>query len=89
MRQGEIWNVYFNPVKGSEQSGNRPAVIINGNRMNQKPNLVIVCKLTTPLHYFKEHPIIEPNLENGLKNTSEILVFQVERYKKTVSKKTR
>ena len=96
MRQGEIWNVYFDPVRGSEQSGNRPAVIISGNTMNQKSNLVIVCPLTTSLHYFKEHPIIEPNEENGLKEISEVLVFQVrtlskERFKKklgTISKGT-
>ncbi len=89
MKQGEIWNVYFDPVKGSEQSGNRPAVIISGNTMNQKSNLVIVCPLTTSLHYFKEHPILTPNAENGLKNTSEVLVFQVrtlskERFKKKI-----
>lgn len=87
MKQGEIWNVYFDPIKGSEQSGNRPAVVISGNTMNGKSNLVIVCPLTTSLHYFKEHPIIEPNAENGLKKTSEVLVFQVrtlskERFKK-------
>jgi len=90
MKQGEIWNVYFDPVKGSEQSGNRPAVIISGNTMNQKSNLVIVCPLTTSLHYFKEHPIIEPNAENGLKETSEILVFQVRTLsKERLKKKTR
>lgn len=87
MKQGEIWNVYFDPVKGSEQSGNRPAVIISGNTMNQTSNLVIVCPLTTSLHYFKEHPILEPNDENGLKDTSEILVFQVRTLSKVRFKK--
>ena len=28
MKQGEIWELYLNPTKGSEQSGRRPAVII-------------------------------------------------------------
>lgn len=87
MKQGEIWNVYFNPVKGSEQAGNRPAVIISGNTMNTSFNLVVVCPITSSVHNYKGHPIITPNNENGLKNTSEILVFQVrtiskERFKK-------
>lgn len=87
MRQGEIWNVYFDPVKGSEQAGNRPAIIISGNTMNENSNLLIVCPLTTSLHYFKGHPIIEASNENGLKSTSEVLVFQIrtlskERFKK-------
>lgn len=96
MKQGEIWNVFFDPVRGNEQAGNRPAIIISGNTMNENSNLVIVCPLTSSLHYFKGHPIIEPSAENGLKKTSEVLVFQIrtlskERFKKkvgTVSKIT-
>ncbi|HNU59861.1 MAG TPA: type II toxin-antitoxin system PemK/MazF family toxin, partial [Aquaticitalea sp.] len=34
MKQGEIWDVYFDPIKGSEQGGRRPAVIISGNLAN-------------------------------------------------------
>lgn len=94
MKQGEIWNVFFDPVKGSEQAGNRPAIIISGNTMNENSNLLIVCPLTSSLHYYKGHPIIEASNENGLKRTSEVLVFQIrtlskERFKKklgTVSK---
>jgi len=33
MRQGEIWELFFDPIKGSEQGGYRPAVIISGNLM--------------------------------------------------------
>ena len=31
MKQAEIWEVYFDPVLGSEQAGRRPALIISGN----------------------------------------------------------
>lgn len=96
MKQGEIWKVYFDPVKGKEQAGNRPAIIISGNTMNENSNLLIVCPLTTSLHYFKGHPIIPASNENGLKSSSEVLVFQIrtlskERFKKklgSVSKAT-
>lgn len=87
MKQGEIWNVFFDPVKGREQAGNRPAIIISGNTMNENSNLLIVCPLTSSLHYYKGHPIIEPSLENGLKCTSEVLVFQIRSLSKDRFKK--
>lgn len=83
MKQGEIWETYFDPVEGQEQSGRRPAVIVSGNTMNKNMNLVIVCPLTSKVHNYKGHPIIVPTAENGLKKESEILVFQV----RSVSKK--
>lgn len=77
MRQGEIWEMYFDPVKGSEQGGRRPAVIISGNLMNQYLNVVIVCLLTTKIKNYKGNLIIEPNAENGLEMKSEVLTFHI------------
>ncbi|MGH7594759.1 MAG: type II toxin-antitoxin system PemK/MazF family toxin [bacterium] len=37
-KRGEIWLIDFNPARGSEQSGQRPAVVIQndvGNRISQ------------------------------------------------------
>ena len=89
MKQKEIWNVYFDPVKGSEQAGNRPAVIISGNNLNKNLDVVWVCPLSSSIHKFEGHPIIEPNSANGLKLTSEIMVFHIraiskERFKKKI-----
>lgn len=77
MKQGEIWETYFDPVEGQEQSGRRPAVIISGNTMNNNLNLVLVCPLTSKIYGYKGHPIVEPNSETGLKHPSEVLVFQI------------
>lgn len=77
MRQGEIWEMYFDPIKGSEQGGRRPAVIISGNLMNQYLNVVIVCPLTTKIKNYKGNLIIEPNAENGLETKSEVLTFHI------------
>lgn len=77
MKQGEIWETYFDPVEGQEQSGRRPVVIISGNIMNANLNLVIVCPLTSKIHNYKGHPIVKPSSSNGLKMKSEILIFQV------------
>ena len=77
MRQGEIWEMYFDPVKGSEQGGRRPAVIISGNLMNEYLNVVIVCPLTTKIKNYKGNLILEPDEKNGLKLKSEVLTFQI------------
>jgi len=87
MKQGEIWKVYFDPIKGSEQGGNRPAVIVSGNTLNKHLNIVIVCPLTTSIKNYEGNPILKPNIENGLKMPSEIIVFHIrslskERFKK-------
>lgn len=89
MRQGEIWNVYFDPVKGSGQAGNRPAVIISGNALNKHLDVIIVCPLSSSIHRFEGHPILKPNPENGLSSISEVMVFHVrsiskERFKKKI-----
>lgn len=87
MKQGEIWQVYFDPVKGSEQAGNRPAVIISGNLMNHHSPILIVCPLSSSIHNFKGDPVLKPSELNGLKKKSELLVFQIRALSKTRFKK--
>lgn len=77
MKQGEIWEMYFDPVKGSEQGGRRPTVIISGNLLNKYLNIVIVCPLSTKIKNYKGNLIVEPSTENGLKEKSEVLTFHV------------
>lgn len=77
MRQGEIWNLYLDPVAGSEQGGRRPAVIISGNLLNTHLRVVIVCPLTTSIKNYKGNVILDPSSQNGLAKRSEILVFHV------------
>ena len=47
MKQCEIWYADLNPVRGSEQQGFRPVVIISGNMLNQYLTTVIACALST------------------------------------------
>ncbi len=77
MKQGEIWYADLNPVKGSEQSGLRPVLIVSGNLLNQYLNLVIAIPLTTKVKNYKGNPIISPSKSNGLNSTSEVLVFHI------------
>lgn len=50
---GEIWKVKLYPVRGSEQDGIRPCLIISPNSMNKSLQTVIVVPLTTS---FKDWP---------------------------------
>ena len=77
MRQGEIWYADLNPVKGSEQAGFRPVVIVSGNLLNKYQNVVITVPLTSKLKNYQGNPILEPNATNGLKLTSEMMMFHI------------
>jgi mRNA interferase MazF len=43
---GEIWKVKLYPVRGSEQDGIRPCLIVSPNSMNKTLQTVIVVPLT-------------------------------------------
>lgn len=77
MRQGEIWYANLNPIKGSEQAGYRPVVILSGNLLNNNLNTLICCPLTTKIKNYKGNLVLEPNASNGLEKTSEVLIFHI------------
>jgi mRNA interferase MazF len=77
LKQGEIWYASLDPIKGSEQAGNRPIVIISGNLLNAYLNVVISAPLTTKIKNYKGNPILKPNDHNGLEEVSELLVFHI------------
>jgi mRNA interferase MazF len=64
--RGEVWLVSLDPVRGHEQAGTRPALVVSVDRFNHGPaGLVIVLPITSrskgvPLHV----PISPP--EGGL-----------------------
>ncbi len=77
MRQAEVWLADLNPVTGSEQAGMRPVVIVSGDLLNRYLPVVIVCPLTTKVKGYKGNVVLPPNTENGLKESSEVLVFHI------------
>ena len=46
---GEIWKVKLYPVRGSEQDGIRPCMIVSPNSMNRALQILIVVPLTTSM----------------------------------------
>lgn len=77
MKQSEIWYADLNPVKGSEQQGFRPVVIISGNVLNTYLPVVIACPLSTKIKNYKGNIILKPDKENGLEYISEVMVFHI------------
>ena len=77
MKQCEIWYADLNPVKGSEQKGHRPVVIISGNAVNMHLPIVIACPLTTKIKKYKGNLLLEPDKQNGLTQTSEVMTFHI------------
>lgn len=77
MKQGEIWELYLDPVAGREQGGRRPAVIVSGDLLNTYLDVVIVCPLTSRIKNYKGNLILDPNSENGLMEKSEVLTFHI------------
>src|SRR5438876_11702552 len=82
MKQGEVWYADMEPVKGSEQTGKRPIVIISGQAMNIALQIIIACPLTSVIKNIKGCVVIQKNAINNLKKDSDVLVLQV----RTISK---
>jgi mRNA interferase MazF len=77
MKKGEIWNADLRPSKGSEQAGFRRVVIVSGNLLNENMPVVIVMPLTSKIKNYKGNPVLIPSAANGLKVSSEVLVFHI------------
>jgi len=77
MKQREIWLADLNPVKGSEQKGIRPVVIISGNAMNDNLGICIACPLSTKIKNYAGCLVLKKDELNGLDQDSEIITFQV------------
>ena len=71
--QGDIIKVSFDPQKGHEQAGYRPAVVVSNDFFNQKTNLAIICPITNTNNKF---PLHIP-LDNRTQTTGVILCEHV------------
>ncbi len=57
--QGDVVFLDFNPTKGHEQTGIRPAVVISTNTFNKNTKMVILCPITSNTKYFPTHYNLE------------------------------
>lgn len=83
--QFEIWRVQLNPVKGSEQRGIRPCLILQTNAVQGKGNTTLIAPFTTKkldkIRFYETH--IAPSSENGLREASKVKFDQIRVIDKT------
>ena len=77
--RGEIWLVDFNPGRGSEQLGQRPALILQNDAGNQNPRYpnTIVLAMSTRGKPIPFHVRIAPSAQNGLREVTYVKCEQV------------
>ncbi len=68
-RRGEVWLINFNPGRGSEQKGIRPALVIQNDTGNVYAATTIVAALTTTIREFPV-TVVVPAGEAGLRQRS-------------------
>ncbi len=54
-QERDIVYIDFSPIKGHEQKGERPAIVISSKIFNQFTNMAIVCPITTNTKSFPTH----------------------------------
>lgn len=75
--RGDVWWVDLNPVRGREQAGRRPALIISTDRFNRGPRgLVWVMAMTRTQRPYPFHIAVSPR-ESGLADTGYIMCEQL------------
>ncbi len=87
-KRGEIWIVNWNPARGNDQSGRRPALIIQNDIGNEKASTVIIAAVSSKVKLYPMNVLVEPP-EGGLSKpsiiaTSQILTVSKQRLEKRV-----
>jgi mRNA interferase MazF len=68
--RGEVWQINLDPVKGHEQAGVRPALVVSVDAFNKGPaDLVIVLPITSVAKGINFHVEVKPP-EGGLARRS-------------------
>lgn len=78
-RRGEIWIVDFSPGRGSEQTGERPALVLQNDAGNQNPGYpnTIVLAMSTQGRPIRFHVRIDPTPQNGLQEVTFVKCEQI------------
>ena len=84
IKRGDIVIINFDPVKGSEQGGVRPALVIQNDVHNKYSPVIIVAAITSK-KFSKDFPtnVFLPKKDSKLKKDSTILLNQIRTIDKT------
>lgn len=75
-RRGDVWLVNFNPRRGSEQRGIRPALIIQNDIGNEFGSTTIVAAVTTTIKPYPVTVLIHGE-DTGLEKKSMVNLAQL------------
>ena len=75
-RRGEVWLVNFNPGRGSEQQGIRPALVVQNDTGNKYAATTIIAAVTTTIKLYPVTVLI-PAKSCGLPRDSMVNLAQV------------
>jgi mRNA interferase MazF len=79
LHRGEIYFVNLNPVKGREQAGSRPVLVLSIDAINKQPLVVTVVVGTKGENISRDFPInvrVSPE-DSGLPSETVFLCFQI------------
>jgi mRNA interferase MazF len=77
-KQGDIYLADLNPVKGHEQAGLRPVLVMQNNVLNTNLSTVIIAPLTTnPKAKGKLTTFHIPAKKHGVERESIVLLYQI------------
>ena len=79
IKRGEIYFVNLNPVKGKEQAGKRPVLVLSIDSINTLPLVVTVIVGTKGENVNRDYPtnVRVSNTESGLSLETVFLCFQI------------
>jgi mRNA interferase MazF len=79
VQRGEIYWLDWNPSRGSEQAGRRPALVVQTDVANQKPHypLTVVVAVSTQGRAIPFHVAVHPEAANGLSALSYVKCEQI------------
>ena len=78
MIRGEVWMASLDPVRGSEQAGTRPVLVLQTDPLNNFLRTIVTVPLTTNLKW-RQYPfcVFVPAQEGGLTSDSVALCHQL------------
>lgn len=78
IRRGDVVRVCFDPIEGSEQGGERPAVVISPDIINEHLSVILVAACTSKKtdRIYPFEALIEPP-EGGLTRRSKALLMHM------------
>ena len=78
IKRGEVWLAELNPIRGSEQAGKRPVLILQNDSVNRFTSTFLAIPLTTNLRRASLPTcVLLPEGEGGLAKVSVALCHQL------------